>query len=189
MAGINGINQTTNSFCKTASNLSDVASPATSRSNLGFTNSLVKFSATSLGTYVLASGTAISASNVIPQNTQGGQVMTMNYTPLNSANTLEIEVVLQASGLAAADTQLTAALFQNAIADAIASCGGNSDTSGSRIVTLAMKKIMTAGTTSAITFNVRLGASDGSDCYLNGQTGAQSYGGVSASTIIIREYA
>lgn len=187
MATNNAINQPTNSFCKTASNLSDVASIPAARANLGFVNGVVKFSYAAVNNLVTTSG-GISAGDTIPQNNQGTQILSVTHTPSSATNILEIEVSLQVAGFVNISAQGTAALFQDAIANAIAAGGFDDGDTGSRIGPCVFKKIMVAGTTSAITFNVRAGSSDGSAIYINGQTGSRAYGGVASSTVTVKEY-
>lgn len=150
-------------------------------------NNFVKFSSASESNLITTSG-AISAADVIPTNTDGSQVLSVTHTPSNASNILEIEVTLQLAGQTTVSAQTTAALFQDSTVNAIAAGGCDDGDTGSRITPLTFKKIMVAGTTSATTFKVRLGASDGSACYLNGQTATRAYGGVSMSTITVKEY-
>jgi len=121
--------------------------------------------------------------NTIPKNTEGDEVMTLAITPKSATNKLKIEVVVQC-GIQAATNQSTAALFQDATANALAAgMGGN--TSGSENSSIHFIHYMDAGTTSETTFKVRLGAGAGGVGFNGGN--AQLYGGVASSSITITE--
>lgn len=174
-----------NQFLKVQNNLSDLLSVPQAISNLGFVNALVKIGSVTVSSLVVTSG-IISVGDTIPQNTSGTQVMSLSYTPLNSSNMLEIDVIVQTSCVDSA--QVTAALFQDSIPSALCAGGCDGEDTGTRINTISFKKVIPAGTTSPITFKVRLGSSGGGNCYFNGQTGARSWGGVSGSSITVKEY-
>lgn len=127
--------------------------------------------------------TVIPYDNTIPQNTEGDQYMSLAITPTNAASTLIISVVLFGSN--GASPRNTVALFQDATANALAaaSLGGVSAlTTG---CTFTHK--MTAGTTSATTFKVRAGPNGAATFTFNGESAAQLYGGVFASSITVTE--
>lgn len=139
-------------------------------------------------TGALASGSsAWPDDNTIPQISEGVQFMSLDFTPTNVANLLEIDVVF----ISAASTANEAAgcgLFRDAVADALAAMQLNTGT-GYGVANATFKHIMTADTTSLITFRVRAGRRDGGALYFNGGTGgAQRYGGVMASRITVKEY-
>jgi hypothetical protein len=131
-----------------------------------------------------AGSTIIPLDDTIPQNTEGDQYMTVSITPTSATNRLKIDVVFNSMGTAAAI--LTLCVFQDAIANAIATTFTyNSDaTVGQQIV---LTKRMLAGTTSAITFKVRAGYHVGGTVYFNGQAAARKYGGTLVSCISVQE--
>lgn len=137
------------------------------------------------GTGEVASGTAtIPYDDTIPQNTEGTQFMSLAITPQSEASLLEIDVTIAVAHSVAA--WITAGLFQDAYADAIAIA--SSYMSPSKIVMHTFKYMTTARTTSATTFKVRAGGGVGGTTTFNGVTGARRYGGVMASRITIKEY-
>lgn len=132
-----------------------------------------------------ASGaTAIPQDNTIPQITEGFQFLSQAFTPVSAANTLLIEVCITLTANAANTACI--ALFQNGVSNALA-CVAQGIASTNALNPVMFRHKMTAGTTSAITFSVRAGTSDGVTLYLNGLVAGQLYGGVFASSMTITE--
>lgn len=133
---------------------------------------------------VATTTTLIPLDDTIPQNTEGGEFMTLAITPKNSAHKLVIDVVIMISGSVV--SWLIAALFQDSTANALAAVDqvirGNTDG-----VTLSFKYVMVAGTTSATTFKVRAGMDRAGTATFNGSAGVRQFGGIMASTITITE--
>jgi hypothetical protein len=126
--------------------------------------------------------TTIPFDDTIPQNTEGAEFMTLAITPTNTNNLLYIEVNTFATTTNAVFT--VSALFQDTTASALAAVASFQPTStAGQTVHLSHK--MTAGTTSATTFKVRLGPHAASTLTFNGQSGARMFGGVAASSITI----
>ena len=149
----------------------------------GSTSKVIQMVNTQTGTVATGSGN-IPSDNSIPQNTEGDQYMSLSITPTSASSILLIDVVAIAS--AASDTFLSAALFQDSTANALASIAGliaGTD----KVYTFAFRHKMTAGTTSATTFKVRIGGNAGNTTF-NGRASGQLHGGVLASSITITEY-
>ncbi len=137
---------------------------------------------------VTKTGTAlIPYDDTIPTSSEGTEFMSTTFTPLASAHTLLITVVLMVyinSNLGNG----AMALFKNSDTAAIASmtmamaAGGNS--LGGPYV---MKHKMTAGTTSPITFKVRGGPQIAGTMTMNGIGGTRYFGGGVKCHINIRE--
>lgn len=139
---------------------------------------------------VATGSTIIPLDDTIPQNTEGDQVMSLAITPTSAANKLKIDVVVFATGNQA-NSWVIAALFQDAIAAALAAFA-NFQPVGTAGNSSVFTHYMTAGTTSAITFKVRIGrdASTASTVSFNGGGGVgRLFGGVMASSITITEIA
>lgn len=137
-------------------------------------------------TGAMATGTTqIPFDDTIPQNTEGTEFMTRAITPTNAASRLRIEITVW--GTVTTTPWITAALFQDSTANALAAVGHfvNLSTTGTPI---NFSFDMVAGTTSATTFKVRVGPSSAATFTFNGQSGARIYGGVAASSITITEY-
>ena len=133
---------------------------------------------------VTTNATAIPIDDTIPQNTEGGEVMTLAITPKHASNILKIEVVGNGS---TTDSSATMAfpLFQDSTAGALAVAGVVPF--AARLENIKYTHYMTAGTTSETTFKVRGGASAGTFTF-NGTSSARKYGGVCSSSITITEY-
>ena len=127
--------------------------------------------------------------DTIPQNTEGGEVMTLAITPISASSKLLIDVIVNHSTTLSGEKVVTA-LFQDSNANALAcSCGEHYDSV--YMNTEVLKHYMTAGTTSATTFKVRIGRTDShsNPFTINGYDGARKFGGVSSTSITIMEIA
>lgn len=100
-----------------------------------------------------------------PQNTEGGEVMTLAITPTNASNLLYIDVVCHCTATLAGI--FCVPLFQDSTADCIA-VGGQSTNGASHMANIGYRHIMTAGTTSATTFKVRMGLNTAGTFSFNG---------------------
>lgn len=119
-----------------------------------------------------------------PTNTEGTQVMTLDFTPTKATNKIVVVVNVSFS-LAAGDRILTTALFRNSTSGAVAAMGGNLSASGmSGNTTLIYEEI--PGSTSLISYKVRCGASSGTWGFMAIGGGA-AYGTASRSSIVIYE--
>ena len=136
----------------------------------------------------VATGTTILPfDDTIPQNTEGDQYLSLAITPKSTSNILKIEVCCVASTSITANGQLTTALFQDSTASAIAAVSSYSGVATTP-ENIKLVHTMTAGTTSATTFKVRIGAWGANTTTFNGSSGARFFGGVMASSITITEY-
>lgn len=139
-------------------------------------------------TGAVATGTTtIPLDDTIPQNTEGTEFMTLAITPKDANNLLDIEVVINLTHSSAAADNVTAALFQDTTADALAACFDTRSGVAASGVCLSFRHRMTAGTTSPTTFKVRAGVVTAGTMTMNGGSGVRRYGGVLASSITITE--
>ncbi len=130
--------------------------------------------------------TTIPFDDTIPQNTEGDEYLSLTITPSSSANKLKIEVVIVLANTANGN-KMTAALFQDSNANAIAAASHMQPIAPNKPVTIAFAYYMTAGTTSATTFKVRAGGEDAGTTTFNGISGGRIFGGVMASSITVTE--
>ena len=138
-------------------------------------------------TGVVSTGsTTIPNDDTIPQNTEGAEVMLLSITPKSASNKLKIDVVVNLAS--AATGNVIAALFQDSTANALAAVAEYTATTNGNI-RLVFTHFMTAGTTSATTFKVRVGCNNAGTVTFNGASGARLFGGVMASSITITEIA
>ena len=129
--------------------------------------------------------TVIPRDDTIPQITEGDEYMTLAITPKSATNKLKIEVVIQGSDNVGITS--TVALFRGSTANALA-CAPTVRTTGEEYYTTSLTHYMTAGATSATTFKVRVGVSNGSAYFrFNGANGGRQFGGVMSSSITITE--
>ena len=127
----------------------------------------------------------IPSDNTIPQITEGKQVLICSITPKSSISKLKIEIKTWSS-IAAGGGITTIALFQNSDPDALA-VAKHEVYNGNEFQETILTHFMTAGTTSQISFSVRMGCG-GSAWGFNGDyLGATLYGGKMYSSISVTE--
>lgn len=138
-------------------------------------------------TGAVATGTTIiPLDNSIPQNTEGDQYMSLSITPQNASNKLLIQVYAMFA-LSVGDTA-SIALFQDSTVNALAAQAFKTDNTVANVPGIfAFSHYMTAGTTSATTFKVRMGPATAATLTFNGASGTRLFGGVAASSITITE--
>lgn len=134
---------------------------------------------------VATGATPIPQDDTIPQQTEGDQYMSLAITPLSATSQLIIDVVWNGAN-SISDLQ-TVTLFRDSGANAIAAAWQYVPVA-SGTVSIAFRHVMASPGTSATTFKVRAGATSASTTTFNGQSGVRSYGGVLASSIVIREF-
>ena len=133
-----------------------------------------------------ATGTTVHPiDDTIPQKTEGDEYLTLAITPTNSSNKLLIEVSIHNSHSATISLN-SASLFQDTTANALATNGYTSE-AVNRDNIILITHYMTAGTTSATTFKVRMGGHVAGTTSMNGSSATRKWGGVCASTITITE--
>lgn len=135
-------------------------------------------SAVAIGTTVLP------YDDTIPQNTEGDEYLTLAITPKFSTSKLKIDAVLNFG--TTANAVVTAALFQDSTAGALAAAGERSAATNT-LLQVDLTHFMTAGTTSSTTFKIRAGPSAAATLTFNGDSSARRYGGVIASSLTITE--
>jgi hypothetical protein len=138
-------------------------------------------------TGAVATGTTtMPFDDTIPQNTEGTEFLSLAITPTNASNKLLIRVVVFAT--MSIQQWYVMALFQDSTANALAGAA-NYEFIGTSGVPIVKEHYMTAGTTSATTFKVRVGGNVASTITLNGAGGGRLLGGVLTSSITIQEIA
>lgn len=138
-------------------------------------------------TAVATGTTTMPADDTIPQNTEGNQFMTQAITPKSATNILVIEATLFIA-FSASTADISAALFQDSTANAIAAAAGFYQETANRIFGVTIRHIMVAGTTSATTFKVRVGSPQIGTVTFNGVASGRRYGAIPKSTMTITEY-
>ncbi len=135
--------------------------------------------------------TVIPFDNTKPQKTEGDEYMTLAVTPKNALNWLIIEVVAVLSNGAPGAGKMIVALFQDAVADALAAVPEHTQEANVADFphTMHLRHKMVAGTTSEIDFKVRAGFDQAGTTTFNGAAAGGIFDGVMASSITITEIA
>jgi hypothetical protein len=129
--------------------------------------------------------TTIPYDDTIPQITEGGEVMTLAFTPKSASSKLLINVITHIS--ASVDSLPITALFVGTTANALATCFTHAYGSGDNPLNHTLNHFMTSGTASELTFRVRVGCNNAGTVTFNGRSGVRKYGGSLASSITITE--
>lgn len=139
-------------------------------------------------TSVVTCNSSIPIDNTIPQNTEGVEVVTATITPKSTTNKLLIMFSAMGS-VSSASLGGNAALFQDSTANALAAGGGGDPRDSGIPFSTVLMHYMAAGTTSATTFKIRCGVTNGAGSfYINGNgSGTRLYGGVDSCQLIIME--
>ncbi len=139
----------------------------------------------STGAYATGA-TLIPNDDTIPQNTEGDEYLSLAITPKNASSTLIIDVVLASLNSNVAAQVITAALFVDSTANALAAAQSTIQSAalGTQIV---FRHTLSATSISARTYKVRAGCHTAQSLYLNGIAAARILGGVLASSITITE--
>ncbi len=144
-------------------------------------------SSMSVTTALVDCTTAMPVDDTIPQNTEGTEVLTHAHTPRSTTNILLITVCIGGAQPNTAGVHMGVALFQDSTASALAAVSQTASEDSSENITFMYK--MTAGTTSATTFKVRLGSSTGAQVRVNSGNGlGRAFGGVGITSIRVDEY-
>lgn len=162
----------------TGSGTATFQTPASGASGSVVKTSITPYNSTSTGT------TTIPFDNTIPQVGEGTEFMTVAYTPAATGNKIRVEATIYGAYSVAAT--VTAALYQNGGANAIAAVAAQTTTTNQN-VQLKLVWEITAASTSAITFSIRVGGSTAGTFTFNGNNGAAVFGGVVASALVVTE--
>lgn len=133
---------------------------------------------------VFATSTTIAYDDSIPQNTEGAEFITLAITPKNANSNLIIEAFAYVTAQANA-ARFFMCLFVDSDADALSTTGAYLDTNFQCM--LSLKHVVAAGSTTARTYKIRLGASGGATLNINGAGGSRYFGGTCNSGIVITE--
>jgi hypothetical protein len=130
--------------------------------------------------------TVMPADDTIPQNDEGGEILTRAITPTNSSNILEI-YMFWTGGMSTTSGAMGIALFQDSTSGAIASTTNHYKNDG--IFQVQLLHRMAAGTTSSTTFKMRVGMHNAGTTGTNGSYLARRHGGVLGTHLTIKEFA
>lgn len=136
---------------------------------------------------VVTCTTAMPVDDTVPQSTEGDQVVSVDITPNSAASDIEIEV--HACGSTSTGMYVGAAVFQDALAGAIAGSPAVAQTTGAnQKFQLSWSFRVPAGSTAARTYKLRIGPGSAGAVYVNGANGGgRIMGGAMKTTITARE--
>ena len=132
----------------------------------------------------LATGAGTFALGVVPPISGGNEFMTQTITPTSAANLLKTTVQCQLGSAAGTTNSLIAALFRDAITNALAATSGvqgGSATGESMPLNLMWREL--AGTIASTIYRLRAGLSTGTVNF-NGTAGGQSFSTASSNSYI-----
>lgn len=125
----------------------------------------------------------IAVDDSLPQSNEGKEFLSRTITPVSATSILNVRAVLMVAS--SSSSQIVAALFQDAGADALSV--SSQEVSGSNVMhQLTLEYSKTSGTTNQITFKVNAGATAGTTTN-NGAAGARLFGGAILSSLTVTE--
>jgi hypothetical protein len=131
---------------------------------------------------------SIPLDDTIPQNTEGTQILSASITPKTVTNRVRARVVVRGLIQDSANRQGAVCLFRGAGADAIAATSANLYSAGAQIAqTVVLEFEDSPASTSAQTYNVRVGPSGGGTMYVNGNSSGRIFGGSMRATLVLEE--
>lgn len=154
-------------------------------SSLPVTSQVVKQVVTASTTSLASVTAVIPYDDTIPQNTEGTEILTCSITPTSASSSLAIMCEIHLGGTGTDGIPGTLALFRDSTADAIDATGVYCPT---QMESVGLQATVSATSTSATTFKLRLGVSSAGTINVNGTNTGRKYGGIAQSTIYIFEY-
>lgn len=129
--------------------------------------------------------TVIPGDDTIPQNTEGTQVLSVSLTP--KSTTSRVRLRFQGEAAPSVTASIGAALFSSASANALRASFVT--VQAGQAGTLALEYEYAPGTTSALTFSVRVGPLAAATVRMNGTNAARFFGGAMGATLVVEEIA
>lgn len=130
--------------------------------------------------------TVIPEDDTIPQITEGDEYITVSITPTKTTNRLIIDCIWNGS-TGATSSNIIMALFQDAIANALATVWSAKDAITNSRSQAVLHFEMIAGTTSTITFRIRVGAPTAGTTTFNGVSATRNFGSNMESFLKVKE--
>ncbi len=154
-----------------------------SGTTLNSSNKIVQTAYTEYTTYTTTAAN-IPYDDTIPQISEGLEIMTQSFTPTSASNFLLIEAVCNIC--ATSGGRGSAALFVDSTSDALAAASSSGNTS--QLETVVVKYRVSAGSTTARTYRIRVGETSG-NLAINGTGVNRIFGGVARCTLTVTEIA
>lgn len=160
--------------------------PAQARSVLGLTSPVIDRAYAEYTTNADLTS-VIPGDDTIPQNNEGTQILSVTLTPKSVTNRVRIR--FQGWGtVAVTGVTMAAAAFSSASANALRACLGTPGTAG-YLTPVVLEHEYVPGTTTALTFTVRVGPQTAGTMRLNGNVAGRFFGGAAAATLVVEEIA
>lgn len=131
--------------------------------------------------------TQIPIDDTLPQNTEGTQILSVSLTPKSATNRVRLRFQGQVTSDTAAVNAI-AAIFSSASVNALRAEFVSLATNGNGYV-LCLEHEYVPGTTSALTYTVRVGPASAVNLRLNGNAVGRLLGGAIGATLIVEEIA
>lgn len=133
-------------------------------------------------------GATIPNDDTIPQSSEGTEILTVAISPKTTTNVLRVTFIGQFEQDAASRFNFIA-LFRDSTADALSAVvsfqfPGIAQGLGQGVLVHEF----VPGSTSSTTLKIRVGNQDAQAMYLNGDSGARKFGGVSKAWLVIDEF-
>ena len=133
----------------------------------------------------VSTSSTIPLSDAIPQNTEGGEILTLAITPVSATSSLHFSFTSTGRN-ATSNTTTTIAIFVDSTASAIASAPSYTSTTAGAVYNLGMDYSDASASTTARTYKIRIGSDLGN--FQNYSTAADDNGGVAIlSSLTITE--
>jgi hypothetical protein len=128
--------------------------------------------------------TDLPVDNSAPGSAEGDEVLAVSITPTNASSTIEITATALVGASSAGNVGMS--LLQGTTAINAAACRIEGATSTQ---VLKITHVVSAGSTSARTYSVRVGPDAGGPvtAFVNGDGGSRYFGGVATATLVIKE--
>jgi hypothetical protein len=123
--------------------------------------------------------------DTIPQNTEGDQYLSVSITPTNTTN--KIIIMANVWGSVSAIATISAAIFQDSNANALAAVASLGEAIGSAREISIIHNLTDLLPGSSYTFKLRIGPSAAATFTLNGVAAARKFGGASSASLTIIE--
>jgi hypothetical protein len=128
--------------------------------------------------------TDLPVDNSAPGSAEGDEVLAASITPTNASSTIEITATALVGASSAGNVGMS--LLQGTTAINAAACRIEGATSTQ---VLKITHVVSAGSTSARTYSVRVGPDAGgpATAFVNGDGGSRYFGGIATATLVVKE--
>ncbi len=131
---------------------------------------------------VFTTTNTIPIDDTIPQQTEGGEVMTVSYTPQSSTSKLYISFGLNCHN--SVNASIVCALFRDSTANAIHSIA---EYNGNSVFNISNDFVVDSNTTITTTFKLRIGSTSSGTVTINGIGGTRYLGGSMNAYLTVTE--